>query len=116
MDAGIADTINRHAVRLMVAQLDRVDIDLCANEDGPWYRVSLADTLMGTNDATNADRAWLVGVIAHGTPDLDFDGHPADCDWENLFSHFRAEILARRDPQAPPVHAAIAVRDGVGSQ
>lgn len=117
MDAGIADTLNRHVVQLMVAQLDLFDIDLCATEEGPWYRVSIADTLMGTNDATNADRAWLVGIIAHATPGLDFDGHPADCDWDNLFSHFRAEILSRRDPQSPPVRAAeTPARDGVGSR
>ena len=117
MDSGIADTINRLVVQKIAEHLDRVDVDLCASEIGPWYRVSVADTLMGTNDATNADRAWLVGVLAHGTPDVDFDGHPADCDWDNLFTHFRAEILARRDPETPSVRAArIPVRDGVGSR
>lgn len=117
MDAGIADTINRIVVQKMVARLDLVDIDLCAREDGPWYRVSLADTLMGTNGSTDADRAWLVGVIAHATPDVEIDFAPADADWENLFSHFRAEILARRDPETCSVRAAeIPVRSGVGSR
>lgn len=111
MDAGIADTLNRRAVQLMARHLDRFDVDLCAREDGPWFRVSLADTLLETDDATNADRAWLVGAIAAQTPGLDFDG-PADCDWENLLLHFRAEILARRDPQSP--HArSVATRPGV---
>jgi len=113
MDAGIADTINRLAVQAMVAHLDKVDIDLCANETGPWYAVSIADTLMGTNDATDADRAWLVGLIAHGTPGLDFDGCPADWDWENFYSHMRAEILARRDPQTPPAVPAETRPSGV---
>lgn len=117
MDSGIVDTINRHVVRLITEHLDRVDIDLCPREDGAWYQVSLADTLMGTNDATDADRAWLVGILAYDTPGLDFDGDPADCDWDNLLSHFRTEILARRDPKTPTVHAAeTPVRDGVGSR
>jgi hypothetical protein len=106
MDAGIADTLNRQVVKLITSHLDAVDVALCAREDGPWYRVSLADTLMGTNDATNADRAWLVGVLASGTPGVDIDRVPADFDWENLFAHFRAEIEARRGPQTPPAHPA----------
>jgi hypothetical protein len=113
MDAGIADTLNRRAVQAMVAHLDKFDIDLCANETGPWYATRIADTLMGTNDATNADRAWLVGVIAQSTPGLDFDGHPADCDWENFYSHLRAEILARRDPKTPPAVPAETRSGGV---
>lgn len=103
MDAGIADAVNRRTVRSIVEHLDVMDIDLCATEDGPWYSVSLADTLLGTNDATDADRAWLVGILAATTPGITFDG-PADEDWENFYSYMRAEILARRDPKSP--HAA----------
>jgi hypothetical protein len=115
MDAGIADTINRHAVQLMAMHLDRIDSLTKARR--PWQEGSMAADLMGEEaTATDAGRAWLVGFLAARTPDLDFD-FPADCDWENLFSHFRAEILARRDPKTPPVHAAqTPVRDGVGSR
>lgn len=115
MDAGIADTLNRHVVQLIAQQLDTVDADM-GIVFAPWQHCAMADTLMGENKATDGDRAWLVGMLAARTPGVDFDGHPADCDWENLFSHFRAEILARRDPESPSVCAAESpARDGVGS-
>ncbi len=97
MDAGIADTINRHAVQLITQRLDQID----ATIDGlviRWHHSAMADTLAGDKIDQRGDRAWLVGHLAARTPD--FDGHPADCDWENLFSHFRAEILARRNPDS----------------
>jgi hypothetical protein len=122
MDAGIADTLNRHVAQLIAKQLDKVDEQMRANgtrmtSSEGWHHGHMADTLMGDNDATDGDRAWLVGMFAARTPGVDFDGHPADCDWENLFSHFRAEILARRDPQTPCAGAASpVVAHGVGSQ
>lgn len=92
MDSAIADTLNR---------LDAQKIaDKVAILDDLWYEGKLAATFLGTQ---NPDRAWLVGRMAPGIPGLHFDGAPADCDWENLFNHLRAEILARRDPQNPPV-------------
>jgi hypothetical protein len=110
MDAGIADTINRRDARLMALRLDTLDQETYLNYfsgvSTPWYRSPMADTLMGENAATNSDRAWLVGLLAASTAHLAFDGTPADCDWDNLFTHLRAEILARRDPQTPPVREA----------
>lgn len=115
MDAGIADTINRRAVSLIARQLDLND-EAVGHVVIRWQYSAMADTLVADVPDRHADRAWLVGRLAARTPGLDFDG-PADADWENLFSHFRAEILARRDPQNPPVHAAkTPVRDGVGSR
>lgn len=115
MDAGIADTINRRDVQLIAERFDEIDEQW---GDGSYWQVSkMADTLMGEGPATTADRAWLVGALAACTPGVHFDGAPAGCDWDNLFMHFRAEILARRDPKTPSVHAAeTPVRNGVGSR
>lgn len=123
-DATIADMINRHVAQLVAQQLDFVDNQIrqlpgMADLDPQvtnWEWSALADTLMGDNASTNdGDRAWLLGMLTTRTPGVDVERVPGDADWENLFSHLRAEILARRDPQTPPVRAAIAVRDGVGS-
>lgn len=107
MDAGTADTINRLTADRIAKHLDLTDW-LCglrpgARNDGdtPWHLSAMADTFMGENDATNSDRAWLLGALAVKTPGVDFDAIPADCDWENLFSYIRTEISTRRDPQAP---------------
>jgi hypothetical protein len=117
MDAGIADTLNRHVAQLITKHLDVNDQALGYDLISPWHHSPIADTLMGDNETTDGERAWLIGMFAARTPGVDFDGHPADCDWENLFSHFRAEILARRDPQTPcAVSASPAVAHGVGSQ
>lgn len=104
MDAGIADTINRIFVQKMTASLDTLY--------PRWHESPVAATLMGDS----SDRAWLVGHLVQPIPGLEIDSVPAGGDWENLFSNFRAEILARRDPQAPPVREAGSGRDGVGSQ
>jgi hypothetical protein len=108
MDAGIADTINRRDVQRIVRRLDENDEALGYTPIAPWWNAPIADTLLGDSPASNADRAWFVGTLAARTPGVAFDGAPADCDWDNLFSHFRAEILARRtpDPKTPPVQAA----------
>lgn len=116
MDAGIADTLNRHTAQLITAQLDTWDRDLGYGRIAPWHRSSIADTLMGDNDTTDGDRAWLIGALAARTPGVEVDGIPADFDWENLFASFRAEIAARRDPQTPSVRGQSPVRDGVGSR
>lgn len=110
MDAAIADTINRMDAERIARHLDLVDW-LTSLKPGiqvaaPWTASPIADTLMSDNDTSNSDRAWLVGVLASRTPNVLFDGAPADCDWENLFSHLRAEILARRNPQTLLVCAA----------
>lgn len=114
-DAAIADTLNRHAAQLIARQLDSVDRSLALIGITPWAFSPIAETLMGENATTSGDRAWLVGLLAARTPGLDFDG-PADADWENLISHLRAEILARRGPRTPSVREADSVRDGVGSR
>lgn len=93
MDAGIADTINRLFAQKLAGGLD---------EFYPrWHQSPVAATLMGDS----SDRAWLVGFLVHPIPDLEIDSTPADADWDNLFSHLRAEILARRDLETPPVQA-----------
>lgn len=111
MDAGIVDTINRHVVQAITTQLDVVDSELRAemllpDSLKPWHEAPLADSLMSDLPDSNGDRAWLVGFLAARTPNVAFDGDPAGCDWDNLFSHFRTEILARRDPKNP--HAGMA--------
>lgn len=109
MDAGIADTLNRQLASRIFQNLDNIDYGLGFYGDAAWHNSSLADTILGTNNATNADRAWLVGALlanpqtATGASHRDY---PADEDWDNLFTHFRAEILARRDTQTPPARAA----------
>jgi len=90
MDAGIADAINRRDAQLIAQRLDTYDDGVIGK---PWYRRPVADALMG--DDRN-DRAWLISAWATRTPGISFDGAPADCDWDNLFAHFRAEILSRR--------------------
>jgi hypothetical protein len=107
MDAGIADTINRLVARRIASQLDLTDWFAGAVGAGrdAWHYGPMSQTLMGENDADDSDRAWLVGVLAEKTHDVEVDAVPADFDWENLFSHLRAEIQARRDrdPQTPSV-------------
>jgi hypothetical protein len=108
MNAGIASTINRHVAELITRQLDINDQGLAGlgTLTGPWHLSPIADTLMGDNDSSDGDRAFLIGLFAARTPGVNWDGHPADCDWEDLFSHFRAEVLARRNPKTPPADEA----------
>jgi hypothetical protein len=114
MDAGIADAINRRDAVLIAAHFDALDLPHYGGDPAQrWSDSPMAATLMGNS----SDRAWLVGYMAEKIPGLHFDGAPADADWESLFSHLRAEILARRDPQAPFVRTAeTPARDGVGSR
>lgn len=112
MDDAIVDTINRHDAEKVAKHLDLTAwLRGKPNwHDGPEAQAFLSPTV------SSGQKAWLFGFLAAGVPDLHFDGDPADCDWENLFGNFRAEIEARRDPQSPHARAAIAVRDGVGSR
>lgn len=104
MYAGVADALNRRFAQIVCGYLDAHDTEQFFDGSGlHWYDRSLADTLASQDRATHPNRAWLVGFLAARTPGVDFDGQPQDCDWDNLFSHFRAEILARRDPKAPSV-------------
>lgn len=106
MDAGIADTINHQDAQKIAAHLDGVDTRLPLVRK-PWFQHRTADVFFSPHASDNSYRAWLIGSHAARTPGLNFDGYPADCDWENLFSHFRAEILARRsDPETPPARTA----------
>jgi hypothetical protein len=107
MDAGIADTLNRRVAWRIANHLDLVDwfCGVMPGSKAAWCYSPTAATLMGENNVRNSDRAWLVGALAEKTPGVDFDGIPADCDWDNLFAHFRSEILSRRDPQTHPVQA-----------
>lgn len=99
MDAGTVDAINRRDVQLIAERLDNSDEMFRAFNS--WHDGPIAETIMGENCATFADRDFLVACLAERTVGVHFDGHPADCDWENLYSHFRAAILARRDPSNP---------------
>lgn len=123
MDAGIADTINRTDARRIAERMDEVDKAILPGMllPKPWYRSSMAATLMEENNTSDLDRSWLVGSLSSTTVGLHFDGQPAQCDWDNLFSHLRAEILSRREaelgrredtrqasnPQTPPAQAAV---------
>lgn len=102
MDAAVADTINRRDVELVAQKLDGLD-SFFGNET-PWYQIRFADDVVAGKDTP--DRAWHFTILASNTPGIAFDSAPADCDWDNLFSHLRAEILARRDPQTPPTGTA----------
>lgn len=115
MDSDIASAINRQTARLVAEHLDELDI-AHANLT-PWHLAPIAATFLGDNAATNADRAWLFGLVAAGLTAGLWDGEPADADWDGLFSDLRAEIVARRDPRTSLAHVAeIPVRDGVGSR
>lgn len=122
MNFGIMDVINRRVAQAVAQHMDLIDEqapmeEIVAMTGKGWYDSPMSDTFMGTNDATDADRAWLFGMFAARTPDVDIDTIPADFDWENLFSAFRAEILARRDPSTCLACAAeVPALDGVGSQ
>lgn len=104
MDAGIVDTINRQAASVVAKNLDR--LDAAWEVEKPWHQATLSETFLSEDTSTDVDRAWYFGMLAARTPGIDLDGIPADCDWENLFSHFRAEILARRDPKTHTVRVA----------
>jgi len=113
MDPAIADAINRHDAQTLAKHLDLVDW-LKAKQ--PWHLGIEANAFLSST-ISSGELAWLFGLLAAGVPNLHFDGDPADCDWQNLFTHFRAEIVARRDPQIPLVYAAeVPARDGVGSR
>ena len=101
MDAGTADTLNRRDAALMVARADAIDLFLSdkLSDFTPWHLSRVADMLLNDADALRPDKAWTVGHMAAGIPGLHFDGEPADGDWDNLFSHIRAEIEARRNPR-----------------
>ena len=98
MDAGTADAINRRDVQLITARLDNSDRMFKAN---PWYEGPIGDAILADDPKDQGDRDFLIAVLAERTLGVHFDGQPADCDWDNLYSHFRAEILARRDPDSP---------------
>jgi len=108
VNPGAADAINRRDVTFMVAKLDALHhralkITPAAK---PWWNDNMADVIMREDDAIRPDQAWIIGHLAAGIPGIAFDGCPADCDWDNFFQHFRAAILARRDPKTP--HAKVA--------
>jgi len=109
MDAAIADAINREDARKIAEFYDATDQPYApfyyVIPPRPWYYGPMAETFMGENDATNGDRAWLIGQVTVFMPGLRFDGAPADCDWDGFFANIRAEIEARRtrDPSAPSV-------------
>lgn len=110
MDTGTMSAINRRDARLIAEHFDRNDLEWGNQES--WAELKWADIIL--SDTAHADRAWLVGAMAAMTPGLYFDGEPAGCDWEDLYSHLRAEILARRAPQPPSVRAPeMTVRAGV---
>jgi len=112
MDAAVVDTINRRDAYRIANHLDLLDWfngilgDKTPEVGPPWFRRKASDALMSDDETQRTDRVWLVSVLAARTPDVAFDGAPADCDWDNLFSHLRSEILARRDPESP--HAGTA--------
>jgi hypothetical protein len=111
MDAAIADTINRLDAQKVASHLDLLDWF----KGGPPWHLGIEAQAFLSNTCGSGEKAWLFGALAAGVPNLHFDGDPADCDWDGLFTHFRAEVLARRD-EAPLVHANESVRDGVGSR
>lgn len=96
MDHGIVDAINRRDAQLITAWLDLNDLGPEYTAE-PWYRSPVAATLMDERPGSTADRAWLIGTFAARVTGIAFDGAPADCDWDNLFAHFRDEIIARRN-------------------
>lgn len=113
MDAGITDTINRRDAALVAQKLDSLDREF--GNATPWYRIALADDVVTGN--ITPDRVWHFTILASGTVGIAFDGAPADADWDNLFTHFRAEIAARRDPETHLAHEAeVPVPGGVGSR
>lgn len=103
MDAGIADTINRADAHKVAKHLDLAD--WLSGHTNPWHTRVEADVFFSPT-CPSGEKAWFFGALAAGVPDLHFDGDPADCDWDNLFSHMRAEVLARRDPETPHARAA----------
>lgn len=111
MDAGTADTINRRTAREIADHLDLTDWLLGVKPGDPytgtqWHLSGMADAFLVADTATTSDCAWLLGALAVRASAIDWDGVPADCDWDNLFAHFREEISARRDPKAPQDEAA----------
>lgn len=116
MDAGIADTINRQDAEKVARHLDLVDWLDARPAPARWHLGHEAQVFLSTT-TTSSEQAWVFGWLASGINGIAFDGEPADCDWENLLSHFRTEILVRRDPQTSPACAAeIPAQDGVGSR
>ena len=107
MDAVIADTINRRDVTIICARLDALDLPKYKATHGPWYLSPMADVLLSEDDSTRSQRAWIVGQLAVNARGIAFDGCPADCDWDNLFQHFRDAIRARRDPKTPPARTGV---------
>ncbi len=119
MDAGIAATINDRTARAIANHLDLLDWfcgivgDETTEAGTPWQRTKMADRFMDEKAVSNGERAWLLGALAVKTPGVDFDGIPADCDWEGIFATFRAEIAARRGPKTPHGQSGCAPLAGV---
>lgn len=117
MDSAIADTLNRLDAEKLARRCDEVDDAirvglLLPGGLKPWYYSPMARTFLG--DRLD-DQKYLIESIALTTSGLRFDGEPADGDWDNLLTHIRAEIQARRDrdPQTPPTKAAETCLSGV---
>lgn len=101
MDSSLANDINRRDARIIAEYLDTLDPEGRTYFGEDWFETAAADIMLRNDDGTNPDRAFWLGLWAQKAPGLYFDGAPADCDWENLYSHLRAEILARRAPETP---------------
>lgn len=102
MHPGTADTLNRISAQALAAHFDELDV-MFGNE--PWYDNDWA-RLLALGGPASSDVVWLLAAIGARNPEIPFDGAPADSDWDNLFSHFRAEIQARRDTDSSPACAA----------
>lgn len=106
MDAGIIDTINRQDAFKIAKHLDELDVRF--HNETPWYRTLVADAMYGPDprQANTIVSMLAIATNAAKPGSLHFDDAPADNDWENLISNFRAEIDARRGPEVPSATGA----------
>lgn len=109
MDAGICDTLNRRTAESIAKHLDLTDFlwGVPSRPIAAWYEGDLANAFMADEGISNSALAWLLGALAAKAGLSDHaELIPADCDWDNLFMHFRAAITARRNPESPHSGAA----------
>lgn len=97
MNASIADLLNRRFAAVFAEHLDTIDVEVRAslpnNKLISWHQPPMLSEALLKEDE---NAKWLIVAITEGSPDLDVDRVPADADWENLFTHLRAEIESRR--------------------
>jgi hypothetical protein len=92
MDASIAQSVNDRYAAAIAARFDENDIMIPIG--APWYQSEVATGILDTY--TDDNRELAMRLVAGCVNSGEFDGAPADGDWEYLTRRFQDEIQRRR--------------------